>query len=349
MKKYLLKRAIFLVLTLIISTYLVVLIANAGGRIDNILCAQIKYDITTRLARSPGWAQLPEATKIQMIAERMDLAIRAKGLDKPFFERTLIYLWDALSLQLGRALFLTSASGTKQVSTIILERLPRTLLLFTTGTIGYSLIGLFIGLRMARSPGSLFDRAMTFFTVVTQSVDAWLFGIIFSLIFAVQFRLVPFGGFTSVPPPDHPLFYAFDVIYHLALPVFTMIFAFSGYWAYITRNLTIQSSLEDYVTVARAKGLPEHVVTQRYILRPSLPPIITMISFATISTLQGGIVTERIFGWPGIGSLLGEAVGTLDAPVVIGIFVIYAYLIVITVFILDVVYSFLDPRIKVGE
>lgn len=101
--------------------------------------------------------------------------------------------------------------------------------------------------------------------------------------------------------------------------------------------------------VARAKGLPEHLITRRYILRPSLPPIITLISFATITTLQGGIVTEKIFGWPGIGSLLAQAVGSLDAPVVIGIFVIYAYLIVISVFILDVVYGFLDPRIKVGE
>ena len=348
LKKYLAKRAIFLTITLVVSVYISILIANAGGRIDDILSAQIRYDITTNLARSPGWSQLTGEEQARIIAERFELAIIGRGLDRPFLERTFIYLRDALTLGLGRALFLKSASGTKQVSVIILERLPRTVLLFTTGTLLYSLVGLFIGLRMARSPGGLFDRIATIFAIVTQTIPPWFFGIIFILIFAYQLRIVPFGGMVSVPPPDDPVGYALDVLYHMALPLFTWIFSIFGSWAYITRNLTMQSSEEDFVTAARAKGLSEGLITRRYVLRPSLPPIVTSISLSVIASWQGAIITETVFGWPGLGSLFAQAISVLDAPVVIGLTVVYAYLLVLTIFLLDMIYGFLDPRIKVA-
>jgi len=347
MKKYLAKRVVYLSLTLVLSIYIAIIIANAGGMIDDILSAQIKYDITTNLARSPGWAQLPEEEKLRLIEERFTSAIHAKGLDKPFLERTFIYLWDALTLNLGRSLFITSASGTKQISVIILERLPRTVLLFTTGTIAYSIVGLVIGLRMARSPGSLFDRVTTFFAIVTQTIPPWFFGIIFILLFAYQLRLVPFGGMVSVPPPSDPFNYALDILFHMALPLFTWIFSIFGSWAYITRNLTMQSSEEDFVTVARAKGLSENLIMRRYVLRPSLPPIVTSVSLSLIASWQGAIITETVFGWPGLGRLYYQAISILDAPVIIGLTVVYAYLLVITIFILDLVYGFLDPRIRV--
>ncbi|MCD6466106.1 ABC transporter permease [Candidatus Bathyarchaeota archaeon] len=346
--KYLLKRAIFLILTLILSVYVTILIANAGGKIDEILRAQIKYDITRNLARSPGWAQLPEKEKIRIINERFESAIHAKGLDRPFLERTLIYLKDALTLSLGRALFITSSSGSKQVSVIILERLPRTVLLFTTGTIAYSILGLIVGLRMARKPGGIFDRIMTFFAIITQAIPPWFFGILFILLFAYELRIVPFGGFLSVPPPEDPLHYAFDILYHMALPLFTWVFSLFGSWAYVTRNLTMQYSGEDFVIVAKAKGLPESLIMRRYILRPSLPPIITSISLSLIASWQGAIITETVFTWPGLGMLFYQAINTMDAPVIIGLTVVYAYLLVITIFILDLTYSLMDPRIKAG-
>lgn len=347
MKKYLGKRVLYLSLTLVLSVYIAIIIANAGGAIDDILSAQIKYDITTNLARSPGWAQLPETEKVMLIAERFNSAIHAKGLDKPFIERSFIYLWDALTLKLGRSMFITSASGTKQISVIILERLPRTILLFTTGTIAYSILGLFIGLRMARSPGSLFDRITTFFAIITQAIPPWFFGIIFILLFAYRLRLVPFGGMVSVPPPSDPLARALDILFHMALPLFTWIFSIFGSWAYITRNLTMQSSEEDFVTVARAKGLSERMIMRRYVLRPSLPPIVTSISLSLIASWQGAIITETVFGWPGLGSLYFQAISVLDTPVIIGLTVVYAYLLVATIFILDLVYGLLDPRIRV--
>jgi peptide/nickel transport system permease protein len=351
--KYLLKRAIFLILTLILSIYLTVVIANAGGLIDQIIMGQVRYDLRSNLAKQPGWSQLTSEEQTRILEERFNLTIRAKGLDKSFFERSFIYLYNALKLDLGRALFITSASGTKQVSIIIMERLPRTILLFTTGTIAYSILGLFIGLRMARKPGGFFDRISTFFAVVTQSIPPWFFGIMFILLFAYQLRplgiVVPFGGMVSVPPPTDPLNYAMDVLYHMALPIFTWIFSLFGSWAYITRNLTMQASAEDYVIAAKAKGLSEGQIVRRYVLRPTLPPIITSISLSLIASWQGAIITETVFDWPGLGSLFLRAIQALDPPVIVGLTVVYAYLLVITIFLLDLVYSFLDPRIKVGS
>jgi len=346
MLRYLARRTTSLLVTLIISTYITIIIANAGGLIDQILSAQIKYDITTNLARNPIWAQLSEEEKTRIINERFESAIKAKGLDKPFLERTFYYLIDALTLNLGRALFITSASGSKRVADIILERLPLTVLLFTTGTIIYSIIGLLIGLYMARNPGGPLDRLFSVFAIITEVIPPWFFGILFIMIFAYYLGIAPFGGIASVPPPQDTLGYFLDILYHAALPLFTWVFSLFGAWAYIARNLMVQIAEEDFVMTAKAKGLPEGTLLRRHILRPSLPPIITSISLSLISSWQGAIITEAVFNWPGLGSLYVQAISALDAPVIIGLAVIYAYLLVGTMLVLDLTYGLMDPRIK---
>ncbi|MEM2314731.1 MAG: ABC transporter permease [Candidatus Bathyarchaeia archaeon] len=346
MLKYLGKRMLLLFITLVLAVYLTIIVANAGGLIDNILKSQIKYDIVSSLVRLPTWSELTEEEQKRIIDERFQMAIQAKGLDKPFIERTFIYLIDALTLRLGRALFITSASGSKNVGDIILERLPQTVLLFTTGTILYSIIGLILGLYMAKHPGGFFDKAFSIFAIVTQVIPPWFFGILFIMLFAYYLRLTPFGGMVSAPPPNNPIGYILDVIYHMALPLFAWIFSLFGAWAYIARNLMVQIAEEDFVIAAKAKGLSENILMRRYVLRPSLPPVVTVISLSLISSWQGAIITETVFNWPGLGTLFFQAISSLDAPVVIGLTVIYAYLLVITVLILDLIYSVLDPRIR---
>jgi len=348
MKIAIIKRAITLVMTLIIATYITVVVANLGGLIDEIIKGQIWEDLVTRLARSPEFSMLTPEEQDRILKQRFEAAIKARGLDQPFIVRTFIYLKDALTLNLGRALFMTSSAGSRSVRAIILERLPQTLLLFTTGTITSCFLGLILGLWIARSPGTLKDKFISMFAIVTQTLPAWFIGIIFILLFAYYFRLTPFGGMVSVPPPSDPFNYALDVLRHLALPLFTWTFTYFGYWAYLTRNMVIQISEEDYILTAKAKGLPESLIIRRHVLRPALPPIITQMAIAIIFSLQGAIITEQVFNWPGLGRILLTAIMTYDAPVVIGVVVIFAYLLVITVFILDILYAILDPRIKIG-
>jgi len=342
---YLAKRALVLFLTLIIATYVTVLIANLGGYIDNILRHQIEFEVSSELARNPQFHSLPEEKQKELRDEMVNARIKAAGLDRPFLERSLIYLRQALTLDLGRAMFLKSAGGSSRVRDIIFERLPWSVLLFTTGTAVSSLIGVYLGLQTGRKALSKFDRGVTTFAILTSVIPPWFLGIIFILVFSFWLGIFPAGGIIS-RPHESLMTWLPDFLHHLALPLIVWVFTYFGYWAYVTRNLVIHILHEDYVMVARAKGLPENLVMRRYVLRPAAPPIITMISLALISSWMGAIITETVFSWPGLGRLYYEAIWSMDAPIIIGETVMYAYLLIATVFILDIIYGLLDPRVR---
>ena len=346
--KYLVKRAIFLGLTLLVATYVTIVIANMGGYIDLIIRRQIEFQVSQQLAQDPHFHELSKEEQEAYRQKLIEGAIKAAGLDKPFWERSLIYLQKALTLDLGRAMFLRSAAGSSRVRDIILERLPWSVLLFTTGTVIDAALGILIGLHMGRKALSKFDRGMSIFAIVTTSIPSWFFGVLALLIFAYRLGWFPTGGLVTkfYGVPWNKL--VIDLLYHLALPLACWVFSGIGSWAYTTRNIVIYTLQEDFVVAARAKGVPENLILRRYVLRPSLPPIVTMIALALIASWTGAIITETVFQWPGLGLLYWQAIVTMDAPVIIGLTVIYAYLLVITVFILDIIYGFLDPRIKVG-
>ncbi|PCN50002.1 hypothetical protein B6U99_06810 [Candidatus Geothermarchaeota archaeon ex4572_27] len=219
--KYLTKRAVLLIITLIIATYLTILIANLGGYVDEILKSQIEMEVAQQLARNPEFQALP-AEKQEEMMRRMVARIKAMGLDKPFLERSFIYFEKALTLDLGRAMTIRSASGSKCVRDIIFERLPWTVYLFTTGTLLSAVIGIFLGLRMGRRALSTFDRGASMYAIVSQSIPPWFLGIIFILVFAFQLRIFPPGGLVSRPHEEF-LGFLLDFLHHLALPLITWV------------------------------------------------------------------------------------------------------------------------------
>src|SRR5256886_4434730 len=150
----------------------------------------------------------------------------------------------------------------------------------------------------------------------------------------------------SVPAKSDSIGFALNMVYHMALPALALILSSFGTWAYTTRNLVLQIMDEAYVYAARARDLPGRTILRRYVLRAASPPTVTSLALTVISSWQGAIITETVFQWPGLGRLFFEAINTLDAPVVIGLTAVYAYLLVITVFVLDLVYGLLDPRVK---
>ena len=153
---------------------------------------------------------------------------------------------------------------------------------------------------------------------------------------------------TDVTPPESAVEYGVSVLQHLILPVSAILVGSLFISIYNWRTFFLIYSSEDYVEVAKAKGLPSGAIERRYILRPTLPPIITSFAFALISLWSGAIILETVFSWPGLGRLLFQAVGQFDTPVIIGSVVIYAYLLALTVFLLDIIYALVDPRVKVG-
>jgi peptide/nickel transport system permease protein len=152
----------------------------------------------------------------------------------------------------------------------------------------------------------------------------------------------------DAPPPENPVDYGLSLLKHLILPATAIIISQLFLSIYNWRTFFLIYSSEDYVEMAKAKGLPSRDIERRYILRPTLPTIITQFALLAITLWQGFIITETVFLWPGLGRTLYRAIGLYDTPVIVGSTIIYAYLLAITVFLLDFVYALVDPRVKVG-
>ncbi len=345
--KYLAKRAIVIGLTLIVAVYITILIANMGGYVDEIIKSDLFFKISTSIRQNPAYKNLPQEQLQQLINDTYYNELKRLGFDKPFIYRSFEYLRRALSLDLGRSLYITSNTGSRFVRTIILERLPVTVLLFTTTNILLFFIGLFGGLFLSRKYGKFIDRFVVSLAPLS-SIPGWFYGVFLIIIFASYLHILPYGGIVDAPPPKEPLMYALSVLKHMILPVSSWLIAYTAIGIYVRRTFFLMFSSEDYVEVAKAKGLPDRLIERRYILRPTLPPILTDFSLTLIASWLGAIVTETIFNWQGIGLLFYDAAARFDSPVVVGLVVLYAYLLAITVFILDIIYVIVDPRIRLG-
>lgn len=336
-----------LFITIVIGVYLTILIANMGGYVDNIMRGQIRENVGLILRNQEDYKLLsPEAKKTRFEREVLDEEIRL-GLDQPFVIRSFKFLWNGLSLNLGRALHMTSDTGSRQVRLIILERLGPTLLLMGTSQLLLFFSSIYFALILSRKYGSFFDRAVIALSP-TSSAPAWFYGIFLILIFAAVLRVLPFGGMIGAPPPENSLEYILDVLKHMILPAFSLFISVLFISIYNWRTFFLIYSSEDYVEMAKAKGLTDREIERKYILRPTLPTIITSFALTLISLWTGAIVTETVFIWPGLGRTLYSAVGLYDTPVIVGLTIIYAYLLGITVFLLDFIYALVDPRVKVG-
>ena len=345
--KYIIKRAILIYLIVIIATYLTIIIANMGGYLDNIIKSELYISISMEVRNNPTYEGYSPEEIDKLVEDRFQLEVKRLGYETPFLIRSILYLKNALTLDLGRAQFLTSDSGSRFVRNIILERLPQTVMLFTTATITNFLINIGIGLYLSRHYGSKLDKLFIALSP-TSVIPGWFYGIFLIMIFASYLHILPYGGILSVPAPTEPIPRLLDMFRHMILPLSSWIISNFFLGCYQNRTFFLIFSTEDYVEAARAKGVPPRQIERKYILRPTLPPIITMLALSLINSWGGAIITESVFNWKGLGLLTKTAISIFDSPVLIGITIIYAYLLALTVLVLDILYGLLDPRIKVG-
>jgi len=345
--KYTAVRLVVLFITVVIAIYLTILIANMGGYVDTMMRSEIEYNVTQVVATNPANRNMTSEQKKLMTEQLISLEIKRRHLDQPLALRNATYLVDALTLNLGHAMNMVSDTGSRTVRLILLERLPATLLLMGTAELFLFFSSLFLALTLSRQYGSVWDKFVIAMTP-TSSAPGWFYGIFMILIFAAILRIMPFSGLVSTPPPSNPVLYALSVLQHLALPAFSLFF--SGFFLsiYGWRTFFLIYSSEDYVDMAKAKGLTSRDIERRYILRPTLPNIITNFALTLLGVWGGAIVTETIFIWPGLGRMFYTAIGLYDIPVIVGDTIIYAYLLAITVFLLEVIYALVDPRVKIG-
>ena len=337
-----------LFVAVVIGIYLIILIANMGGYVDQMLIGQARERISLQVSMDPELKQLPTEERLQMIDDLVAIEERRLGLDQPFLIRSFRFLGNALTLRLGRAQFMSSDSGSRLVRNIILERLGPTLLLMVSSNLFLFFINLFFALYLSRNYGSLLDRAVIALSPLS-SAPAWFYGLFLILIFSALLGWLPFGGMVAAPPPEQTGARLLSIGRHLILPVFAwMLNGFFG-GVYGWRTFFLIFSMEDYVELARAKGLSDRQIERRYILRPTLPNIITNFMLMLLWLWQGATILETVFNWPGLGRLIYKAVGLFDSPVIVGTSVIYAYLLALTVFLLDFIYAIVDPRVRVGS
>jgi peptide/nickel transport system permease protein len=341
-------RLVALFFTVVAGVYLTILVANMGGRVDDIRRAQIREVIDMRFAEDPALRQLTTEERTDFINQEVALAEKRVGLDQPFVVRSFRYLSDALTLNLGFAEQLASDSGSKQVRLVITERLPSTLVLFGTSNLLLFVVAIYLALSLSRRYGSRLDKA-TMALAPTSAAPGWFYGLFLILVFAGVLGVLPFGGMVDAPPPEDPLTYALSLLKHMILPVVASLIGSIFLSIYNWRTFFLIFSSEDYVEMAKAKGLPDQMIERRYVLRPTLPNIITSFALTLISLWMGAIILETVFNWPGVGRLYFRAIGLYDTPVIVAITVVYAYLLAVTVFLLDFMYALVDPRVRVGQ
>jgi len=346
--KYALGRGILIVVTVVIGAYLTVVIATMGGHMDVLRRAMIREEVGMMLLGDEELRRQPMAERDKRIAEEIAVRERHAGLDEPWILRSFRYLTNAITLNLGRTERMFSLTGSSLVRLNILERLPATLLLMLTANLILFFSALFTALVLSRRYGSLLDRAVVALAP-TSAPPAWFYGIFLILIFASWLRILPFGGMVSAVGLETTLDRFLSHLKHLVLPVSAVFLGAIAASVYTWRTFFLIHSSEDYVEMAKAKGLSPRAIERKYVLRPSLPPIITSFGLMMIGLWMGAIVLETVFAWPGIGMLMFDAVGhPPEVGVVVGTGVIYAYLLGMTVFLLDIAYAALDPRVKLG-
>jgi peptide/nickel transport system permease protein len=348
--KYTVVRVVALLFTVVVGVYLTILIANMGGYVDEIRKGAIREQVAVAVSadRSPEIKRLSQAERNALIAERVALEEKRMGLDQPFVVRSFGFLKDALTLDLGFAEAMFSDSGSKQVKLVLLERLPATLVLWGLANLISFFLTLFAALFLSRRYGSLIDKFIIALAP-TSSAPAWFYGLFLILIFAAILQVLPFGGMVGAPPPETTVGYALDLAKHLILPTVAIIISSFFLTTYNWRTFFLIYSSEDYVEMAKAKGLSDRELERRYVLRPTLPTIITSFALMLITLWSGAIILETVFNWPGLGKALYQAIGLYDTPVIVGSTVIYAYLLAITVFLLDFIYALVDPRVRIGS
>ena len=345
--RYVIVRLVVLFATVVVGVYLTIMIANMGGFVDQIMKGEIRDRVTQTIAASPAARQMDPAVRKKLIEDTIAQEEKRLGLDIPIAIRNFRYLSNALTLQLGRAMNMTSDSGSKQVRLILLERLPPTLLLMGISQLFLFFSSILLALNLSRRYGNFWDRAVVALSP-TSAVPPWFYGIFLILIFASLLKVLPFGGMVDTPPPSNPIDYSLSLLKHLTLPAISLVLSSFFLSIYNYRTFFLIYSSEDYVEMAKAKCLPARDVERRYILRPTLPNIITNFALLIITLWTGATITETVFLWPGLGRTLYQAIGLYDIPIIVGSTIIYAYLLALTVFLLDFIYALVDPRVKIG-
>ena len=229
---------------------------------------------------------------------------------------------------------------------VILVHLPATLLLMASSITIAATLGIAAGAVAAVRVNTLWDNLLSFVAVFFFAAPSFWLGIMLTVLFSVKLGWLPVGGIATLGAEGGALSTAFDVLRHLLLPALTLGLFYAAVYARVMRASMLEVLGQDFVRTARAKGLAPWLVITRHVLRNALLPIVTLFGLQLGTVLGGSVVVETVFSWPGIGSLLLDSVSSRNYPVVLGVLVFSALLVIVANITVDLVYLRLDPRIR---
>ncbi len=315
MKKYILKRFLIAIPTFFGITVLV-------------------YFISSMAPGSPIEMMLSDPL---ITAEEVERMRHQMGLDQPVIIQYFWWLAELLKGNLG-----TSYRTSQPVLAMILERLGPTLLLTLSATVFSVLVAIPLGIMSAYKPYSGWDYISSGLSFVGSSTPNFFAGLILIYVFAVNLKVLPLGGMYE--SSGNKTFSS--LLVHLIMPMLVLSIQQIGSILRQTRGSMMEVLQEDYVRTARAKGLNERTVIVKHALRNALIPVVTVLSSMIPFVIGGAVVTEQIFGWPGLGSLMVQSINSRDYPAIMGITVFIAFVVLVGNILTDIVYGMLDPKVR---
>jgi len=277
-------------------------------------------------AVSPGYRE--------MLREKM-------GFDRPLYEQFIRYIKNILSGDLGYSL------GYHQpVLTIILERVPLTLLLMGSSFVYAIILGVVLGVYTSKRPYHLTDNIISITSLIGYSVPNFWLGMMFLLLFSLNLRWFPAQG-TRILDINLTGWASFlDLVRHMVLPALTLGTGYLARYTRFTRASMLEILRKDFIVTARGKGLAERTVLYRHALRNALIPVVTMVGLDFGFMFTGSVITETVFAWPGLGRLMYDSISLRDYPLLMGIFIMVSIMVMLATLATDILYAFLDPRIR---
>jgi peptide/nickel transport system permease protein len=310
------------------------IIRRVLGAIPLLLGVAILSFVFMQLA--PGGPDTMYARNARMSETQLQTIRQNMGLDRPLHEQLLKWLGNLVQGDLG-----VSYTQYRPVSDVIRDTVPNTFLLMGTGMLISLAAALTFGVLAARKQYGFFDNFTSFVSYFGLAMPVFWFGLMLQLLFAVRLGWLPSSGMYSADGGGLG-----DLARHLALPAFTIAIGSIAGWSRYVRSSTLEALGQDYIRTARAKGIAERRVLMSHVLRNALVPFVTVVGIDVPLYLTGAVLTETVFSWPGMGRLFYDALTVRDYPVLMGILILGAVMIVLGNLIADILYGVLDPRIS---
>jgi peptide/nickel transport system permease protein len=269
----------------------------------------------------------------------------AFGIGRPWFERYPLYVKNMLTFNFGLT---TGQMGSGPVLDLIMDRLPNTAILIGLSSTFAVVVGVLIGAFAAHERGKFVDSLIVVTSLTTFALPTFWMGLVGQAIFGFGLKWLPVQGTLTLPPIQDPLLHWIDRIQYLIMPGAILFLFTYGAFVLLTRACVLETMTEDYVLTARAKGLKERTVLFKHVLRNASLPIITNIALQFGFMLSGAIITENVFQYNGLGTLIYNAINYKDVPVMQAMFYIIALCVIIANLLSDVIYGLVDPRVKFG-